>query len=359
MAKVLILETSGNLWGSERALLDLIDSAPGLDIAVCCPPRTPLQTELDRRGVRTYPYFIAELHRKSRWRRLQAALGMLRACLAFRPDVIHLNQSGAYRVALPAATIVGAPVVCHVRIFEDAAYLARQKPNPHRLGAIIAISDAVADEIRGHPALNAIPLHRIYDAYAPAPPTPSAERRRERIACIGRLTPIKGQEVLLAALAEGGFPAGTECLMAGDGEAPYVAQLKALERPGGVPVRWLGFVRDVGPVLAGAGVLACPSHREPLGRVIFEGWDAGAVPVVFAGAGGAAEAVSAADGGVIYREQTPAALADALRAAIALSDEEARRLVENGRAWIATNCALEPYGRAITAVFSALAKGAS
>ena len=39
-------------------------------------------------------------------------------------------------------------------------------------------------------------------------------------------------------------------------------------------------------------VLACPSHREPLGRVVFEAWDAGAVPVVFAGAGEVCERLS-------------------------------------------------------------------
>lgn len=359
MVKVLILETSGNLWGSERALLDLIDSAPGLDIAVCCPPRTPLQAELDRRGVRTFPHFIAELHRKPRLRRLQAAFGLLRACLAFRPDVIHLNQSGAYRVALPAATLVGARVVSHVRIFEDAAYLAGQRPDPRRLAGVIAISDAVEAEIRGHPALDAIAVHRIYDAYAPAPAAPSGERRRERIACVGRLTPVKGQAVLIEALADAdAFPKGAECLMAGDGEPGHVAQLKALEKPGGVPIRWLGFVGEVADVLRTCGVLACPSRREPLGRVIFEAWDAGAVPVVFAGAGGAAEAVLAAGGGIVYDQQTPAALRDALRRAVSLPEPEAARMVENGRAWIAANCALEPYGRAITAVFTGASRPA-
>jgi hypothetical protein len=37
----------------------------------------------------------------------------------------------------------------------------------------------------------------------------------------------------------------------------------------------------------------CPSHMELLGRVIFEAWDVGAVPVAFSGSGGAAEIVAA------------------------------------------------------------------
>jgi len=102
MTRTLIIEPAGGLWGSERALLDLIESAPGLEVAVCCPPRTPLAGELERRGVRVLPWFIERLHQKSRWRRALAAVGVLRACLVFRPDVIHINQSGAWRVTLPA-----------------------------------------------------------------------------------------------------------------------------------------------------------------------------------------------------------------------------------------------------------------
>ena len=108
--RVLIVEPAGELWGSERALLDLIDSAKDLEIAVCCPPSTPLCAELVRRDVRIAPYFVAGLHQKSRWRRAQAALGVIRACMTFRPDVVHLNQSGAYRVALPAATPCAAVI---------------------------------------------------------------------------------------------------------------------------------------------------------------------------------------------------------------------------------------------------------
>lgn len=341
MTRTLIIESAGGLWGSERALIDLIESAPALEVAVCCPPDTPLAAELERRGVRVLPWFIERLHEKSRWRRLQAAFGVLRACLAFRPDVIHLNQSGAYRVTLPAARLLNLPVVCHVRIFEDAAYLAGCNPDPRRLKGVIAISGAIEDEIRSFPSLKAIPVHRIYDAYAPAP-AGKARRVASRIACVGRVTPIKGQEVLLAALPQ----VDGECLIVGDGEPDYVASLKAM---GG---EWVGFVDDVTALLRTCRALACPSHREPLGRVIFEAWDAGAVPVVYAGAGGAAEVVTAADGGIVYPEQTPDSLAAALNAALALTDKEAARLTANGRAWMEANCRPEPYGRAIAAVLA-------
>ena len=347
--RVLVIEPAGGLWGSERALLDLIDAAPQLDIAVCCPPGTPLIAELEKRGIRVLPWFIARLHEKSRWQRLLAALGVLRACLAFRPQVIHLNQSGVYRVCRPAARLRALRLVGHVRIFEDAAYLAGCQPQPDRLKAIIAISEAVAAEIGRFDQLTGIPVVRIYDAFAPAPARPDVARLPLRIACVGRVTPIKGQDVLIAALALEEMPQGIECIVVGDGDPDYVAMLKAADQG---RVQWTGFSGDVPSLLASSAVLACPSHREPLGRVVFEAWDAGAVPVVFAGAGGAAEVVAAAGGGVIYHDQTPRSLAAALAAALTLSPAEASDRIANGRSWLKANCALEPYGRAVTAVLA-------
>lgn len=334
MTRVLIIEPAGGLWGSERALLDLVGVKTDAEIAVCCPPRTSLCTELAARGVRCLPYFVAELHLKSIWARLWAALGVVRACLAFRPQVLHLNQSGAYRIIQPAARLFGLPIVGHVRIFEDAGYLARQAPNPRRLRAVIAISGAVEAGLASHSALKAIERHTIYDAYAPRTAPPASSNRAGRIACVGRLTPIKGQDLLVEAMAK---LEGAHCVFLGAGEPAYEQRLRQAAA-GSPAIEWRGFVADVRPVLDESAVLACPSHREPLGRVILEGWDAGAVPVVFAGAGGSAELVSASGGGIVYADQTVEGLARALAQALALKRSESERLVERGRAWVREHC---------------------
>jgi glycosyltransferase involved in cell wall biosynthesis len=356
VTRALIIEGSGNLWGSERALLDLLKAMPTLTLAVCSPPDRPLSRELDKLAIRALPYYVFELHTKSRWRRALASIGVLRACLEFRPHVIYLNQSGAYKTALPAATLLNIPIVSHIRIFEDAAYLARQRPSSSRLTGVIAISSAIEEEVRRFPELDAIPLHRIYDAYTPAVrslETRSGERVVNRIACVGRLVPVKGQDVLLGAIAElksgdGAF----ECLIVGSGDGPFARELKqiALGRHLENAVQWAGFVSDVTLLLRTCSVLACPSHREPLGRVIFEAWDAGAVPVVFSGSGGAAEIVSAADAGVLYHTQDAESLATALRQVMELDPKETSRLIANGRSWMAINCDPHASGEAVSAV---------
>ena len=356
MTRALVIEASGNLWGSERALLDLLDALPMLDVAVCCPPQVPINRELAKLNIRTFPYFVYGLHEKSRWHRLRAAAGVLRACLEFRPDVIYLNQGGSYKVALPGATILDLPVVSHIRIFEDAAYLARQRPSPRRLRGIIAISSAVETEIRRFPQLHSIPLHRLYDAYAPVLPALqnlSQERMVNRVACVGRLVPIKGQDVLVGALCMlKDFKGRGECLFIGDGEESFIQELRqmALRGNSSYCIQWLGFAGDVLPLLLTCSVLVCPSHSEPLGRVIFEAWDAGAVPVAFSGSGGAAEIVAAAEGGILYEEQTPVSLASALRDVLELDQEQRARLVNNGRCWMSDNCNPKIYGEALSTI---------
>jgi glycosyltransferase involved in cell wall biosynthesis len=356
--RVLIIESAGNLWGSERALLDLIDGIPNWECGVCCPPDTLLGTELQRRNIQVLPWFVANLHLKSKAARLKAAFGILRACLNFRPHVIHLNQSGAFKVASLAANLLNLPIVAHVRIFEDAAYLAQQPLIFSRLISIIAISQAIKAEIRQFPALEKLGLHQIYDAYSPSlsqlQPTESHQRdRTNTVVCVGRVSPIKGQAILLGALKL--MNRDVECRIVGEGEPALMRELKSASTDI-AGLQWDGFVRNVIPILQRSTVMVCPSLREPLGRVIFEAWDAGCVPVVYAGSGGAAEIIAASGGGITYAEQTPKSLAIALEQALSLKPAQRRHLVQSGRIWMSENCNPQSYGEKVSAVLYAACK---
>ena len=74
MTRVLVIEAAGNLWGSERALLDLLECMSSLNVAVCCPPKKPLNAVLADLHIRILPYYVDNLHEKSRWQRLKAAI---------------------------------------------------------------------------------------------------------------------------------------------------------------------------------------------------------------------------------------------------------------------------------------------
>lgn len=347
--RVLVIESAGNLWGSERALLDLIDGIQAFEVAVCCPGGRPLVGELKRRGIQVLPYFVYAIHLKGIVAKGLTMLGVALAALRFRTDVIYLNQSGSYRTALLASALLRAPIVAHVRIYEDAVYLARQRPSSARLKSIVAISSSIEEAVRVEPALCGINVHRIFDAYAPSQ-VPNPPVGAHRVACVGRLVAIKGQDVLVGALGLMADP--PECLMVGDGDPEFVGRVKALTSPRAT-VQWCGFIDDVMPLLKTCSVLACPSNREPLGRVIFEAWDAGCVPVAFAGCGGAAEIIRAANGGVLYDEQTPQSLAAALERTMALPEKEKAQLVSNGRSWTKANVDPRAYAASLEALFQA------
>jgi glycosyltransferase involved in cell wall biosynthesis len=355
--RALIIEPAGNLWGPERALLDLIEHLSDIEVAVCCPPARPLFSELKKRKIRAFPYFRV-LDGKSRWQDVSAAVGVLRAALAFRPDVLHLNQAGCYRVVLSAAVLRGLPMVCHVRELEDAASLARARPSLRRLRGLIAASSTILDELRSFPELAPIPMHCHTDGYVRAfePLLQHVpERSPCRIDCIGYVAPDTGQDVLVEAvglLRRNGED--VECWMMGDGERELVEQL--LQRAAAVGaasrIAWLGTPEDIVAILRTCTALVCLPRRGAPSRVIFEAWDAGAVPIVWANSGGA-EIVTAADAGIVYDEGTPQALAAAIRDALHLNRKEIVRLVANGRAWLGGTCDAKRYGAAVTVILRA------
>lgn len=360
MTRVLVIESAGNMWGSERSLLDMVQGSSRMEVSVCLPPNTALEMHLAKPCVPVFPYYVADLHVRSRLSRLRAAAGVFRACRRFRPDVIHLNQAGSYKVVLPAATLLGIPVVGHVRIFEDAPYLAAKTPNPKRLRGLIAISDAVASTLRQFRELDDIPVHRLYDGYAWRSNEEVTRSPGDRpvIACVGRIVPVKGQDILVEALTvlknRGTI---VDCLMMGAGDGEFIERLKGLAYKGGVSsIRWLGYIDNTVEGQAGCDLAVCPSHREPLGRVVLEAWDAGVPPIVFAGSGGAAEIVEKSRGGFLYEKQTPEALAATIELALATPPGEKALMVDRGRSWLRENCAVDAYAKAISDILTAASR---
>jgi glycosyltransferase involved in cell wall biosynthesis len=76
-----------------------------------------------------------------------------------------------------------------------------------------------------------------------------------RIACVGRLTPIKGQDMLIPALRLiKDRKQAVDCVIAGRGREDFVDALKQAAAGAGVEssVRWLGFVHNVVKLLNSA-----------------------------------------------------------------------------------------------------------
>ncbi|MEH0830731.1 glycosyltransferase family 4 protein [Micromonospora sp. CPCC 205714] len=168
-----------------------------------------------------------------------------------------------------------------------------------------------------------LPADRVHVATPgvdPAPPAPGTPAGTALL-CVAAVTPHKGHDVLVRALAEvAELPWTLDCVGALTRDPGFVAGLRRLVDERGLT----GRVRLVGPrtgadldaAYAGADLLVLASHAETYGMVVTEALARG-LPVLATRAGGVPEALGRApDGeppGLLVPAADPAALADALR----------------------------------------------
>ncbi len=117
--------------------------------------------------------------------------------------------------------------------------------------------------------------------------------QQERLAvCIGRITPQKGQDQLIAAWTARSI-SDVELAIVGDGPSSVVTQLRKLA--GDAPVRCVGEQDDVRPWLWAADVVVQPSRWEGRSIVVGEALACG-VPVVATDVSGMREAIYGPNG---------------------------------------------------------------
>jgi glycosyltransferase involved in cell wall biosynthesis len=316
----------------------------------------PLVGELRAAGVETVVAPLAVLRRSELSPTGLLRLGLRVAAstgLARGRDValVHSNTSVTLSGALSARR-AGVPHVWHVReIYTERAWPA------YRLvlssaAALPCVSRAVADQFGdGSPAVvlgdgvailgppdtaagpsegrsrtleteampqAAMPQAATPQAATPAATTPPAADDPDRpLVCVvlGRISPWKGQGVLLRAIAE--VP-GMVAVVAGDawpGQEHRETELRELARTLGIDdrVRFVGFVADPRELYGASDIIVVPSTRpDPLPNAALEAAAAGCC-VVASAHGGLTEIFADGVTGLLVAPDDPRALAAALR----------------------------------------------
>lgn len=128
------------------------------------------------------------------------------------------------------------------------------------------------------------------------------------IGAIGRLSPEKGFDVLIEALRTLDIP--YRAIIAGEG--PERETLESLAK--GLPIDFPGWVTGEAKeaFFRQCHVLVVPSHREPFGLVILEGWH-NSVPVISTATKGASELIEHGKTGILVKTEDPIAIKEALR----------------------------------------------
>ena len=279
--------------------------------------------------------------------RFPSLAGLLLRVEAERPDVIQVATPGPVGVlGIVAARLLGVPIVgsYHTELGPYAYHLTRDVIVSGLVGAwvdffyrqcgtILAPTRAVAAELEERGFAGRVGIwSRGVDTTAFSPAFRSTELRRSildggdtLLLSVGRVSREKRLDVLLAAFAEiRASRPGARLAIVGDG--PALAELADAAGPG---VLFLGERRgrELAELYASADIFCFPSTTDTFGQVLLEA-SASGVPLVAAGAGGAAELVLDARTGLLVPPGNVGALVDAL---VTLVDDPVARAALGAR----------------------------
>lgn len=361
--RVVHLDHTAKLSGGEIALERLVAAESSAHAHVILAEDGPLRARLEHAGA-TVEVLPLSSGARDIERGGAVGLGGLRAAGAtaaytlrlarrlrqLRPDVVHTNSLKAGYYGSVAARLARVPVVWHVRdrIAED--YL----PGPAvRLTRVLLrrVPDVVVANSQATAATTGVRARVIADAYQPLGPARAAKTTAAyEIAVVGRISPWKGQDVVLRALAL--VPDITARFLGAPmfGEDDYAASLGVLSRDLGLEhrVTWVGFTDQVEAHLAEVDVVVHASTiPEPFGQVVVEGMAAGR-PVIATNAGGPAEIITPGVDGLLTTPGDPGDLARALES---LHDPAERARVGAAAAMRAADFGPDQVAEAMTAVW--------
>jgi len=315
--------------------------------------RHPFLAPLDKAGVETIPLRVPP----RAYRRERTAIEEL--CRRFRPDVMHTHGYHVDVVDAGAARRAGVRTVTTVHGFtggdwKNWIYERLQRRAFRRFDAVVAVSRPLARDLE-RTGVPSVRVHMVPNAWPASdpPPLPRDQARaqlavpngRFHVGWVGRLTPEKGADVLLAALARlTDLPVVASVV--GDGRGrPALEQLAA--RLGlGDRVRWLGNVAEAARLFAAFDVFALSSRTEGTPIVLFEAM-AARTPIVASAVGGVPDVLSPQEA-LLVGADDPAALARAIRsvhADPAAAADRARRANERLAREFAPGPWLEQYER--------------
>jgi glycosyltransferase involved in cell wall biosynthesis len=360
--RVLYVNHTATISGAERSLLDLLRPLPdSVQPHVATPPGA-LQAAVEKLGIETTriagtagslrlhplhtPRALAEM--------ILAARQVRRAARRHGAQVVHANSIRA-GIVLGLARLHRVATIVHVRdclppgpvssatlrliaatattIVANSRYTAR---------SVLAAAPSAHVEV----VHNSVDLERfdpeILDRVRARSRLGEAGERRLLLGVVAQLSPWKGQETAIEALAElrrEGIDA--HLLLVGSAKfvarstrfdnRRYLAHLHRLVAEAGLESRvsWLGEREDVPEIVGALDVLLLPSWEEPFGRAVIEAMALG-VPVIATDVGGPAEIITDEREGLLVPPRDPVKWTAAIQR-LAASRDRRREMGRAGR----------------------------
>jgi glycosyltransferase involved in cell wall biosynthesis len=277
-------------------------------------------------------------------RDVAAVLQLWRMFRRAPPAIVHTHTSKAGFVGRLAARLAGVPAVIHQphgHIFygywgrpRTALFVALERLAARWTDRIVTLTPREIDEhlergIGRREQYVVVPSGVPTAVLRSAAPARADARARLGlspgayvVAGVGRFVPIKGFDLLVAALAEVVTHLPEACvLLIGDGAERGALEAQARRLGVADRLRVTGGAEDAIPLLAAADVLAAPSRNEGMGRVLVEAMALG-LPVVGTRVGGIPDVIEDGECGLLVPPDDATALAEAL---VELGCDGARR----------------------------------
>jgi len=301
------------------------------------------------------------------------AARLARLILGQGVDLVHARSRAPAWSAYLAARRTGRPFVTTFHgAYGSAPWKHWYNAVMAKGDVVIAISDFIAEHVRRHHHVEAqrlVTIHRGVDTAVFDPARVSAERivrlaqswRLDDGASVillpARLTRLKGQAVLLEAMARLDRPDLICVLLGGDHGSPgYAREVdRVIRRHGlGGSVRIVPPCRDMPAAYMLADAVVSTSTRpEGFGRTIAEAQAMGR-PVIASAHGGATEIVRPGETGWLTRPGQAAELQQALAAALSLSRQARERMAGAARAVVLERFSLATMQKRTLAVYKGL-----
>ena len=354
--RVLFVDQTGELGGGEFSLLDIVKGTSN-SAEVALFGDGPFRGLLQDAGIPTHVLHLGKVGEIRREGTIASASNALPALWRFRQrfsplvagfELVYANSQKAFLMSALSKK-KHQPLVWHLRDILDAehfsATMRRLAVFTSRIAAtaIIVNSQATKDALvraggdEGniiviHNGVDAAPFDQISEEDVAAEKARLGLQGRFTVGVFGRLSPWKGQHVLISAIAR--IP-DVHAIIVGEalfGENDYAERLRIQTAEQGVQdrVHFLGFRRDIPRLMRVADVIAHTSIApEPFGRVLVEGMLAER-PVIASRAGGALEILTHEQTGLLIKAADPSELQAAI-VRLQTNEAFAKALARRGR----------------------------
>ncbi|WP_433975776.1 glycosyltransferase family 4 protein [Tunturiibacter lichenicola] len=354
--RVMYVDQTGQLGGGELSLLDVIKHSP-FHSEIVLFDDGPFRTALEDLNVPVHLLHGGSLSKVRSETRLKAVLeagpaffGLQRrlAKLTAGFDVVYANSQKAFLVSA-ATRRKGQLLIWHLRDMLTADHFSPMmrviavEASNLTASIVITNSQATADSfVQCGGKLEKVVV--VYNGISPEPFDAVTETMKQSmlqelglrgkylVGVFGRLSPWKGQHILLEAIASLPY---AHAVLVGDalfGEDSYVESLRQRAQAPDLEgrVHFLGFRKDVSLLMKCMNIIAHTSTSpEPFGRVIVEAMLAGR-PTIASRAGGVLEIVRGNETGLLVLPGCPLDLSAAIQKYHA-HPGLARRIADAGR----------------------------